>query len=338
MREYPRNAVLLDTLKEVHESTEWETPKAAFGVVLPLLWRERFLYDAVLLLQPTRRFVFPMLCAKLFWKGRIIGDAFTSLYDTFVFDRAVAGKWSVKALYYFLTDWVFVHMCDTLLFDTEEHRAYFAATYGLGRRRALTVPVTVDMETMEHIQKKKLPHAKPDEFQVLFCGYFIPLQGVEHIIAAAYILREHPHIRFTLLGGGQTRQEMKELAQSLALPNLTFLHPAPYAEYLAYIKGADLSLGVFGNSGKASRVIPNKVVEAAALGVPLVTGQSAPVARYFTDGVNVFFANMADGEDLAKTILKAYTAKDLHQVGLRGQVVVREHFSKENLCNILKAL
>lgn len=160
----------------------------------------------------------------------------------------------------------------------------------------------------------------------------------EYIVGAADVLRENPNIHFTLLGAGQKRKEIEDLAQNLSLPNITFLGPVPYKVYLEYIKGADLSLGIFGGGDKASRVIANKIIESVALGTPLLTGRTAPVERYFKDGESIFFANMADAADLAKTILKAYNAKDLVVVSKRGQDVIRRHFSKDNLRNILKTL
>lgn len=338
MREYPRNIVLLDALAAIHQTTELEVKHNSIYAHLVALFRGRRGYDALLIVQPFREFVIPLLFVRLFLRTRVIGDAFTSLYDTFVLDRALARKRGIKAVYYRTLDWLFVHLCDTLLFDTEEHKQYFTQSCGLNATRALVVPVSVDMEQMQQVKKKMLPHAKPGDFQILFCGYFIPLQGVEHIIRAAHILRDRRYIRFTLLGGGQTKNEMIKLAQQLQLTNLTFMDPVPYPLLLSYTKGADCSLGVFGDSDKAKRVVANKIIETASVGVPLITGRSPAVGRFFRDGKSVFFAEMGDSGDLAKAIEKAYNTNDLMRIGQGGQEVVFRNFSKAHLCELLTNL
>lgn len=338
MREYPRNVVLLETLKGVHKTKEVDvaTPKL-FGVCA-LLWQERAKHDAVLLIHPTKDFVFPMLIMRPFWGGKIIGDAFTSVYDTLVNDRALAGKKSIKALYYFLLDWVLIRFSDILFFDTEEHKAYFQSTFGLGARKSYVIPVTVDVDRLAAITAKQLPEHKDGMFEILFCGYFIPLQGIEFIVGAADQLRNETGIRFTLLGSGQTRPDIEKLVHERNLTNLQFLDRVPYEDLLAYTKGTNLSLGIFGKSEKAGRVVANKIIESLAVGVPLVTGRSPAVERFLTDGVNVFFAEMANADDLAKTILRAYNTKELQAIAKAGQEVARTHFSTTNLARILTPL
>lgn len=338
MREYPRNVVLLDVLSEIHETTEREMPRGDFFACLRALWAVRNNYDALLILQPTQELILPLFVLKPFMRGEVIGDAFTSLYDTVIEDRALAGAMSLKAFYYAMLDRLLIAISDVLFFDTAEHEAYFRSKFVLGKRRTLVVPVAVDMAKMEHVTAKKLPHHHDGDFEVLFCGKFIPLQGIEHIIRAAALLRDEMHIHFTLLGNGQTYAAMQTLANDLLPLNLTWIERVPYDDLLAYTKGADLSLGIFGGSAKASRVISNKVVESLALGAPLVTLRNPPLTRLLKDGESVFFANPADPEDLAKTIRTAYNTKDLKAVGEAGKRVAARHMSEAHLKEILASL
>jgi len=338
LREYPRNVVLLNALTEVFGTTEVSLNNLSQLGLLKVLFSYRNNVDGVMLVQPAQRFAPALLVFRMVSGMTIIGDAFTSIYDTLVNDRALARKWSLKAAYYFVLDMIFVQACDTLIFDTEEHKDFFVNTFRI-KRRCVIVPVSIDMEAMKNITAEPLPTWNESYFRVLFWGYYIPLQGVEYIIRAAVVLKDHPHIRFTLLGGGQTKNEMVELVATMGVKkNIAFLPPVEHEELLRYTKGADLMLGIFGKSEKAGRVIPNKIIESAALGVPIVTGRSTPVERFFEEGENIFFCNMSDPEDLAKVILKAYNTKDLARIGRGGQEVVSRHFSTEHLCHILKTL
>jgi glycosyltransferase involved in cell wall biosynthesis len=325
-------------LKALHETTELSIPKKNFFSTVRAIWRLRKGQTHLLLLQPTQDVILPILFLKPFLSLKIIGDAFISLYDTYVCDRALARPWGIKAMYYFLLDWLLVHLSDVILCDTDENKEFFCTRFHADKNNVRVLPVAVDMDMMDNVMSKKLPHAREGEFHVLFCGYYIPLQGVEYIIEAANLLRADTHLYFTLIGSGQTRKHTEALAKQYGLHNVTFMDRVPYLELLALMRGADLSLGIFGQSAKAQRVIPNKVVEAASLGVPIVTGDNPPLARYFTGGKNIFFSRMADSADLAKTIREAYNTKELKEIGREGKRVAEAHFTTTQLKHILAHL
>jgi glycosyltransferase involved in cell wall biosynthesis len=337
---YPRHHVMLGALSSVAsvEEAELRSERGSIFTALSILRKRGSGCDAVLFIQPAQRLAPLIFLYRVLSGKKIVGDAFTSLYDTFVFDRKLIGRMSPKALYYFFLDWLFVHACDVLLFDTEEHRDYFVKTFHIGRKTELLIaPVSVDMDVMNAVEPQSF-RDEPQAFNVLFWGLYIPLQGVEYIIGAAAILKDHPHIRFTLIGSGQTKDAAVKLASELRLTNVSFLLRMPYPELLAATKVADLMLGIFGESEKAGRVIPNKVIDGMALGVPVVTGKNSPMSRCFTDSENIFFCRMADADDLAKTILRAYNAENLREVGKRGQEVVLERFSKVPLTQIFSSI
>jgi glycosyltransferase involved in cell wall biosynthesis len=58
----------------------------------------------------------------------------------------------------------------------------------------------------------------------------------------------------------------------------------PYPSALDALSRADVALGVFGTTEKAARVVPHKVYQALALGVPTVTRRSPAVAEFFLWG------------------------------------------------------
>lgn len=340
LHSYPRHHVILGALASAAqvEEAELTSERGSFFATLSVLRQKGDACDAILFIQPAQRLAPFIFAYRFFSKKKIIGDAFTSIYDTFVFDRKLIGQMSPKAVYYFFLDWLFVHVCDVLLFDTEEHRDYFVKTFHISRTTELVVaPVSVDMEVMHAVEPQAF-RDEPQAFNVLFWGLYIPLQGVEYIIGAAAILKDHPHIRFTLIGSGQTKDAAVKLASELRLTNVSFLLRMPYPELLAATKAADLMLGIFGESEKAGRVIPNKVIDGMALGVPVVTGKNLPMGRCFTDSKNVFFCNMADADDLAKTILRAYNAENLREVGKGGQKVIEQYFCKTSLAQIFSTI
>ncbi|MBI3571976.1 glycosyltransferase [Candidatus Kaiserbacteria bacterium] len=137
---------------------------------------------------------------------------------------------------------------------------------------------------------------------VSFHGKYIPLQGVEHIIHAADILRRED-ISFTLIGSGQTFPMAKKMAEGLQLENVIFVERVPFEQLPGMLRGFDVSLGVFGDTDKAARVIPNKIYEAAALGRAILTADTPAIREFFTDRENILLCRRSDPKDLAAKLL-----------------------------------
>lgn len=114
---------------------------------------------------------------------------------------------------------------------------------------------------------------------------------------------KQPQIHFTLIGKGQTLPATQELARSLGLINTTFAPPVPLEHLPSHIHSADLCLGIFGTSAKVQRVIPHKVLDAVACGVPVITADTPAIRERFADHPLVHLVPAGNAEELARTIL-----------------------------------
>jgi glycosyltransferase involved in cell wall biosynthesis len=141
-----------------------------------------------------------------------------------------------------------------------------------------------------------------NKFLVSFHGSFIPLQGAEYIVEAAARLRGQP-IQFQFIGDGQTHNEVLKKAQSLGIPKEFFMPKLSFEKLADCIRQADVCLGIFGNTGKTQRVIPNKLYEAIAMGKPVISANTPAIREVFTDRGNILLCNTADGADLADKIM-----------------------------------
>ena len=149
------------------------------------------------------------------------------------------------------------------------------------------------------------------KFAVLFWGNFIPLQGIQYIIKAAKTLEQYQDIKFEVIGNGQTYAEMMELVKKLSVKNIVFIDKMTQEDLVGYIKKADVCLGIFGDTGKTQRVIPNKVYEAIAMKKPVISGDTPAIRELFTDRENVLLCLVADADDLADKILELKNNQDL---------------------------
>jgi len=200
-------------------------------------------------------------------KAPLIFDPLISAYDKQVWERF---KFSANSrVAQRLLSWesnLFAH-ADLVIADTPCHAAYFTQTLGIPSTKICVVYVGSDEVMFTPGQER----AANEPLDVLFYGSFLPLHGTQTIIEAARIY-QGPPVRWSMLGEGPAKPAC--LASAAKLPNVVFEQKRPYLELPARIHQADILLGIFGTTQKASRVIPNKVFQALATGRPVITRAS----------------------------------------------------------------
>lgn len=262
-----------------------------------------------------------MPCAKLLsvlYGRRIIFDPLISAYDTIVEDRKIIKKGSLLSKIIRYLDKVCMRMSDIVIADTEEHVEYFSEQLGVQKSKIKVIPVGADTDiyypSSSDLKKNK------GKFSVLFQGTYIPLHGIQYIIDAANQLRDHPDIHFTLIGKGQEYEKILTRSKELQLKNITFVPMIPQDELRNQINQCDLCLGIFGETSKAKRVIPNKVYQYLACSKPIITGESQAVKKLLQHKENVYFCEMANSSSLSSAIL---TLKE--DVSLRVRIAEKGH-------------
>lgn len=273
--------------------------------------------------------------ARLLFGRPIVFDAFVSLYDSNVFDRKLYGAASLRGRLDWLRDYASARIADVVLFDTEAHIEYFVQTFRLPREKFLAVPVGTDEQVFH-------PHVQPpaEEPVVHFHGTFIPLHGIQYILEAARLLADEP-LRFRIVGGGQESHRVREEAAKLGLTNVDFVDSVPFEQLPGIIASAQICLGIFGDSEKASRVVPNKVFEYMMIGKPIITEDSPAIrALFVTDALPLVLVQSADAAALAAAIRAlSRDAARRRELGLAARAFATAHFTARTIvAGLLKGL
>ena len=258
--------------------------------------------DYIYIMFPGYHFAFEVLLFKIiFFKKKIIYDAFISIYDTNVQSNKLISKFSFKSLYYYIIDFLSCFLADILVFDTKEHRLFFENKFHINNKKIkIIIPVIVNYKFIDQVKDdQNFEFFDHNSFNILFYGKYTALHGVEYIIEAAKCL-EKENLKFILVGSGLTIKKIRKTVEELALKNVVFVKKMNYKDLIACIKKSDLCLGIFGPTEKAKRVVPNKVLDYLACGKLVVTGRNSALERSFKDGQDLIYCNMADGQDLAK--------------------------------------
>jgi len=274
--------------------------------------------------------VFPL--AKTICRQPIVFDAFYSLYDTLICDRKLfdSGTFRSKALYYF--EALACNSSNLILLDTNQHIEYFSKTFGIEKKKFRRLFVGSDDNVFFPRESKN----NKQRLSILFVGSFIPLQGIEYIIKAAKIL-EKENVVFEIIGTGQTQIEIMRLYRQLNCNNVNFLGWKDYESLPFYYARSDICLGIFGNTEKAKRVIPNKVFDGLAMAKPIITGDSPASREVFIDEHHCVLCEMANPKALADSILKLKEDEELrNKISRNGYSLFKKRFSPKSIGEELK--
>lgn len=232
----------------------------------------------------------------------LVFDAFLSLYDSLVLDRDSVARNGVKARFLAWVDRTACRLADRVLLDTQAHATFFRESFGLPAGKVWVLPIGAD-DRVFHPAAEPPRNGRP--LTVLHFGRYIPLHGLETVVRAARLIEEGGETcRFLMVGDGEERQKIEDLAGRLGVRSVEFRGAVPPALLAATIGEADVCLGIFGQTGKASRVIPNKVYESMASQKPVITGDSPAARELLTDEVDCLLCRRGDPEALAEAILR----------------------------------
>lgn len=273
-----------------------------------------------------------MPCAKLIsfiFRKKIIFDPLISAYDTIVEDRKLINKGSLLSKVILFLDKACMKMSDKVIADTEEHAEYFSNHMGIDVNKIKVIPVGADIDFYFPCKEDWKDQEK---FSVLFQGTYIPLHGIKYIILAAQRLQKYKDIHFTLVGNGQQYEEILMMNEQMGLDNITFLPMLPQDELRNQINKSDVCLGVFGETNKAKRVIPNKVYQYLACSKPIITGENKAVKKLLRHQQDVYYCEMADAESLSEAILTLKEDKSLRmQIARNGHELFLNNLTSKHI-------
>ncbi len=210
---------------------------------------------------------FDVLLAKvLFPRAVIVLDHLIFAGDTAA-DRGAAGL-RVRVLRWL--DAVSTSAADVVVTDTAEHREMLR-----DQDRGVVVAVGAP-ERWFYREPPETTAGSP--LRIVFFGLFTPLQGA--LVAAEAIARlvaSGAAVEVTMIGTGQDHDGARRLLDGVS--QVTWLDWVEPAEIADVVAAHDVCLGIFSDTPKGRRVVPNKVFQGIAAGCVVVTSDTAPQRR-----------------------------------------------------------
>lgn len=153
-------------------------------------------------------------------------------------------------------------------------------------------------------------------FRICWWGSFLPLHGLDYLLGAAKILQKS-EVPFKLecfgaYAPGSIAHFFKKYSHKIETEGLgthvTLRRDLTFADgslpdYL--VTHCDLALGIFGDTLRAQSAVPNKLIEALAMGIPSLT-RSAPVLHEFFQPEVDLWTCEPSPEAIAQAMLAIY--------------------------------
>jgi glycosyltransferase involved in cell wall biosynthesis len=168
------------------------------------------------------------------------------------------------------------------------------------------------------------------DFLAGYIGTVGMAHGIETIVQAASLCREHEHLKFLIMGEGAERGRIQELVNTNGLNNVIIRDFIPRDLMPAYLASLDAFLVHLRPDPIFRTVIPSKIFEAMAMEVPIihaVEGESACLVEDAGAGICI---PSGDAEKLAEEVVGLSAQKDrLLQMGKRGREVAKQKYSRD---------
>jgi colanic acid/amylovoran biosynthesis glycosyltransferase len=182
--------------------------------------------------------------------------------------------------------------------------------------------------------RARLPRPAGEPVRLLFCARFCEKKGLHFALeAVARARREHPALRFHIVGDGPQRAEVEADIERLGLRDcVALLGMLPHARLIDELDAADVLLqpSVTAQDGDTEGGAPTTLLEAQACGLPVLATRHADIPFVVADGESGLLAAERDVEGLTAHLLHLLKAPERWaQLGAAGRERVERFHDAE---------
>ncbi len=188
--------------------------------------------------------------------------------------------------------------CDKIVVNAKGIMNYLIDKEGIQKEKIITIYNGVDLEQFDS-QSENIGD-QPVTVIVGMVANFRPQKDHSSFLKAAEIvLKEKNDVEFALIGSGVFEDKMKEYAQQLSIQNNVNFYGKKTAKEL-YDVAKQFTISVLASTNEGT---PNVILEAMALGIPVIANPSGGVSELIEDGINGYLFPYKRADLLAEKII-----------------------------------
>ena len=172
--------------------------------------------------------------------------------------------------------------------------------------------------------------AQPDQIVASYVGTVGMAHGLGTLLDAAGALQTTcPSARIFIVGDGARRRELESSAVDRGLSNVVFTGLVPHADARDLLVASDLALVLLRKTPLFETVIPSKMLEAFASGIPVILGVGGEARRILEEAGAGVAITPEDSEALAAAISHLATDKTARRrMGESGRLYAGREFNR----------
>jgi len=166
-----------------------------------------------------------------------------------------------------------------------------------------------------------------DDRVVMYLGTVYSFSGVDTIIASIQnIVKEFPHFKFLVVGGGPDLSKFKTKAKEHNVEKyVIFTDFVPYQEVLNYCSLAEIFVNPFQINEITDKLSPVKIFDLLACAKPVIATPLQGLLHDFPKNSNVLI--YSDLPDFEKNIIRLLNNSELENIGKRNREFVIKNFT-----------
>lgn len=222
--------------------------------------------------------------------------------------------------------------CDHIVSVSPGFSGHFSAL-GVPHEKISLIPNGIRADApivAAHIEE--LPELAPiaGRFIAAYVGTLGMAQGLSTILQAAELLRDDRRIGILVVGSGADREHLCALHNKMRLPNLLLVDQQPHERAAKLLSLSSASIVHLKKRDTFKSVIPTKLLEGMAMGLPILLGVEGVAAKILAEaGAGIAF-EPENPMELARAIQRlANHPADARTYGEAGVAYVRRGFDRK---------
>jgi len=220
-----------------------------------------------------------------------------------------------------LVDTYLLRQADIILVPSLTMRRCIMEKISNIKGKILLCPAGASLEKIKKIIQQK--NAEGGKVVIGFLGSLAWWQGVDILAEAVAIVRENlPSVELFIVGDGPMREKVVEICEKYKI-KYSITGFVPHEEALKYLRSFDVLVLPRRRTSATESNIPIKVVEAWALGVPVIVTSHEVFKAMCKDGQDVLFVK-SEPKDVAEKILLLASDRELREkLVCNGQILAK---------------
>jgi N-acetyl-alpha-D-glucosaminyl L-malate synthase BshA len=227
---------------------------------------------------------------------------------------------------------------DALIALTDHMKQKMIEILGRERDDIFVIPNGIDHEFFSSYLRKQghatLEPVNNKEKVILYVGRLEPVKGVRYLVQAVRILinRGFRNMKLLIVGDGSEKRYLEELVKKLGLEDyIVFVGRVSHDKIPEYMASADLL--VLPSLSEGFGIV---IVEAMAMGLPVIASRVGGLPWIIKDGENGFLVEPRNPRDIAEKIILLLTNDDLRVYMSRRNIEKAREYGWENIIKRLE--